>query len=784
MQTRYTSADQWAEAKDGVIPAPYALEEGEQIIDQYLEPVIFHNVNGPDIGVTTCGVIVKDGLYFKDLDNSGELAPYKDWRLSPEERAKDMVAHLRLDQQAGLVLNTLFNTPVAPTRAEAAGADGKPEFGKIYKHHDPDEKPIPGPLPGMTMSIDDADVLDKHITAGVYRGDMHCEAGMVALYHNAGTQMLEYEACKGGVAIPYSLHTNPINIGYPDSLGIGAAVIGDGNTDMVYEMAQTDRKMMKAEGLNIMYGPQVDVTSDPRWPRTSGTYGERPDVTSDIAEALVKGYQDGDNGLNEGSVVLTIKHFPGDAPSENGFEPHVPIGQWRIYRTPGSMEKYHLPPFQRAFDHKVSSIMPDYSRIAADGRAVPQTYRGEITSTEEVPSAYSKELITDLARNKMGFDGYVNSDSGITTVQIYGVENLTEPERYAKAISAGTDVIGGNTDPENIVKAVEDGLLPKADLDRASYNRLLSLFRTKRVDNPYLDPDKADQARVDNFDGAKKKAYEANQKAVVLVKNHEKLLPLAKSQKVCIVTFKGVDSGFAQMAQAMGAGLGNTDEDAALRKTLTEAFEKKGYTVVATPEEADVLYLHVWPISNGLVFNQYAMPVIEMGEIVTDERERNKSQKKTGNKVTVVTLKDVEKIKELADAIHARGGKVVGTCVVCNPWLLDKLEPYCDALTIQYTVSTVALNNALNAQVDVISGDFAPTGKLSLTMVSDPAVIAITEQEIDGVVREICASPNDVPGYDKDQYIAPEVLAQSPSGSYAYQDEDGNTYKVWFGLTY
>ena len=262
---------------------------------------------------------------------------------------------------------------------------------------------------------------------------------------------------------------------------------------------------------------------------------------------------------------------------------------------------------------------------------VQQTYRGEITSTEEVPSAYSKELLTDLARNKMGFAGYVNSDSGITTVQIYGVENLTEPERYAKAISAGTDVIGGNTDPENIVKAVEDGLLPKADLDRASYNRLLSLFRTKRVDNPYLDPDKADQARVDNFDGAKKKAYEANQKAVVLVKNHEKLLPLAKSQKVCIVTFKGVDSGFAQMAQAMGAGLGNTDEDAALRKTLTEAFEKKGYTVVATPEEADVLYLHVWPISNGLVFNQYAMPVIEMGEIVTDERERNKSQKKTGN---------------------------------------------------------------------------------------------------------------------------------------------------------
>ena len=784
MEIRYTSAAQWVDARDGVIPAPYALEAGESITDRYLEPVVFHNENGPDIGVTTCGVIVRDGLYFKDMDNSGELAPYKDWRLSPEERAKDMVAHLRLDQQAGLVLNTLFNTPVAPTRAEAAGADGKPEFGKIYKHHDPDEKPIPGPLPGMTMSIDDADVLDKHITAGVYRGDMHCEAGMVALYHNAGTQMLEYEACKGGVAIPYSLHTNPINIGYPDSLGIGAAVLGDGNADFVYEMADTDRKMMKAEGLHIMYGPQVDVATDPRWPRTNGTYGERTDVTSDITEALIKGYQNGDDGLNEGSVVLTVKHFPGDAPSENGFEPHVPIGQWRIYRTPGSMEKYHLPPFQRAFDHKASSIMPDYSRIAADGRAVPQTYRGEVTSTEAVPSAYSKELLTDLARNKMGFDGYINSDSGITSVQIYGVEDLTVPQRYAKAISAGTDVIGGNTDPENIIKAVEDGLLPKADLDRASYNRLLSLFRTKRVDNPYLDPDQADQARQDNFDGAKKKAYEANQKAVVLVKNHGGVLPLAKEKKVCIVTFKGVDSGFAKMAQAMGAGLGSANADEALRKTLAEAFEKKGYTVVATPEEADVLYLHVWPISNGVVFYQFAMPVIEMGEIVTDERETNKSQKKTGKQVTVTTLKDVEKIRELADAIHARGGKVVGTCVVNNPWLLDKLEPYCDALTIQYTVSTVALNNALNAQVDVISGDFAPTGKLSLTMVSDPAVIAITEQEIDGVVREICASPNDVPGYDKDPYIDPAILAGVRGGSYAYCDADGNYYRSGFGLNY
>ena len=336
--------------KNGYIPAPYQLEEGESIGDFYLEPVVFHNENGPDIGVTTCGVIVQDGMYFKDMDNSGRMAPYKDWRLDPETRAKDMVAHLGIWQQAGLVLNTLWNTPVSMTRAEATDENGNIVPARIFKHYDPDEQEPAGPFPGMSRRCDDSDVLQKKITAGVYRGEMRAEAGVSALYHNIGTQMLEFEACQGGVAIPYSLHTNPINIGYPDFLGIGAAVMGDGNFDLVYQMAETDRKMMKAAGQNIMYGPQVDIATDPRWPRNSGTYGERPEITAGIIRELVRGYQDGEDGLHEGSVVLTVKHFPGDGPAENGFEPHRRIGQWRLYPTEGSMEKYHLQPFQAAFE--------------------------------------------------------------------------------------------------------------------------------------------------------------------------------------------------------------------------------------------------------------------------------------------------------------------------------------------------------------------------------------------------------------------------------------------------
>ncbi|MBQ7859583.1 MAG: glycoside hydrolase family 3 C-terminal domain-containing protein, partial [Faecalibacterium sp.] len=447
-------------------------------------------------------------------------------------------------------------------------------------------------------------------------------------------------------------------------------------------------------------------------------------------------------------------------------------------------EKYHLPPFQAAFDMKASAIMPDYSRVATDGRSKPQYYKGHLTSTEQVGSTYSKELITDLARDTMGFTGYVNSDSGITTTQIYGVEHLTMPQRYAKAISAGTDVIGGNYDAENIVKAVEEGWLPKEDLDRANYRRLLSLFLQQRVDNPYLDPDEADRVRAENFEGAKKAAYKACQKEVVLAKNHGGVLPMVKGKKVYVEVFSGENAG-AWLAQMMGAGVAGEDNDEKLRKQLEALLEAKGYQIVSSPEECDYAYLHVWPQQNNIVFVQRSMPVLELVEgYMHDEREVNKSQKKTGNKIEINTLRGIGKIPALAEKVHAHGGKVIATFVVCNPWILSNLEPYVDGMTFQYTVSPVAMGNALGAQMDVLSGEYNPTGKMSLTMVSCPEVIAITEKEIDGVVREICASPNDVPGYDKDQYIDPAILAKVKGGSYAYCDEDGNYYRSGFGLHY
>ena len=105
------------------------------------------------------------------------------------------------------------------------------------------------------------------------------------------------------------------------------------------------------------------------------------------------------------------------------------------------------------------------------------------------------------------------------------------------------------------------------------------------------------------------------------------------------------------------------------------------------------------------------------------------------------------------------------------------MEPYCDALLGTFDTSDAAI-------AQVVAGKYAPTGKLPITMVADASVIALVETDLDGEIWDVCVSPNDVPGYVKDQHMDQAVLDASPSGSYAYQDADGNSYVSGFGLSY
>ena len=144
----------------------------------------------------------------------------------------------------------------------------------------------------------------------------------------------------------------------------------------------------QAQGIIFMYGPQIDLVTDPRWPRNNGTYGERQDVTAGIITALVDGYQYGTEGVNENSVVLSAKHFPGDGAAENGFESHVSQGQWRLYPTEGSLETVsytHLDVYKRQI-HDIATLCKDVAQqagitmddVAAIGVGVPEIGRAHV----------------------------------------------------------------------------------------------------------------------------------------------------------------------------------------------------------------------------------------------------------------------------------------------------------------------------------------------------------------------------------------------------------------------
>ena len=763
-----------AESAVEYIPAPYTVTGN--ITDAYLAPVYYYNgENEPVIGVTTVGVLVVDGKYFKDSDNDHELDIFEDWRLDAETRAIDLASKLTNNQKIAFIFNKLMANPTSKTLADVTNEDGTYNVAKIISIA---SQAAAGASAGGSWSApSDEDVLDYNLRHAVYRGGVGYDASVVALYNNVFNQLAEYDAVVNGEAfLPFTLISNPISTGYVNNMALAAAVMGDvangGDYSMVSEYAELDREMWVAQGLRQMYGPQIDLATDPRWSRNSGTYGEVPEVVAGITTALVSGYQQGTDGVQLYGVSLSIKHFPGDGAAENGYESHTYQGQWRIYTTPGSLEKYQLVGFQAACDAGVSSIMPCYSRDTSDPRSAEQSYRGVVIPTDMVGSAYSYTMMQTLLTEAMGFKGFINTDSGIIETQTYGVETLTLPERYAMLINNGVGAIGAGFDWAHVTTALNEGMITEEQLTAVSVSRLTREIAQGRIDNPYTDPATADAVRLANTTGAAgEAAYLSQMKSVVLLKNKGNVLPLNDTTKtVYIASFTGKGASDATIAN------------------LTAQFEARGFTVVEDEDEADIIYIDVAPTYNGSQGNNTAMGVIdlvhelEVPAVYTKGLRRDgvehATQIPTGELIEVTTLEDVDEIAELAEAAHERGAIVIAAIKVTQPWILTNLEPHVDGLIAQFGVPE-------KAQIAVITGEYNPTGKLPITLVSCNEVIATRWEYLeDGRIYEICVSPNDVPGYDKDQYIDPAILENVPGGSYAYCDSEGNYYRAWFGLSY
>ncbi|MDR7240085.1 glycoside hydrolase family 3 protein [Neobacillus drentensis] len=704
------------------------------------------NHTQPNLEVRVKNIIEVDGLKFKDLNNSGKLEPYKDWRLSPRERAENLVSLMNIDEKVGMMLINTRQMGLTQKDKSKTSHDGLLDEGIVEKG---ETIFALAKVYGTTHTIE-----NMHLRHFILRDNW------------SPSEMAEWvntmnEVCEGSrLGIPCLIASNSRNENtefifgmndaagifstWPGTLGLAAAAKGDikngGDASLISQFAQIAHDEWDAVGLRKGYMYMADTVTDPRWQRIYGTFGEDPEFISDAIGRIIDGFQG--QTLGNHSISMTTKHFPGGGPRENGFDPHYEEGKWNLYPTPGSLEEYHLPPFRAAVEHGTSSMMPYYS-IPSIRKSVEQEFEGEVIPFEEVGFTFNDYFLNTILREKLGFKGYINSDSGVTSKMSWGVETLSEAERFAKAINAGTDLISDTNDIENLKTAIENGWISEERINEANVRLLSEMFALGLFDNrTYVSPDQAAEAVKNpaNWEAA----YEAHKKSVTVLKNHNQTLPLTDEKLVGKKVYVEVFHKEPERATSY------------TEKARQECQELGQFTLTDNHEEADIAFLFLSPKS-GAYFN--ATPGLLELEICEDKTVSALD----GTTYQETTLTGMNHLKEVADSIHIRGGKVIMSVNVILPWILGNVEPLADVLIAGY-------DTYYKAHYEVIAGNSRPVGVLPLTLPASEAVIAVDE-------NGDCVSRNDVPGYDKDKYM-PEGL------NYAYKDSDGNIYQLGHGLTF
>jgi len=301
-----------------------------------------------------------------------------------------------------------------------------------------------------------------------------------------------------------------------------------GDEDVVRDFARTAREEYAAVGLRAALHPTVDLATEPRWARQYGTFGQDPDLAGRLAVAYLDGFEGPD--LGPGSVACTAKHFPGGGPQRDGEDAHFPYGREQVY--PGGRFEEHLEPFRRILERGVSAIMPYY------GMPVGLTLHGR--PVEEVGFGFNRQIVTELLREELGYDGVVCTDWGLVTpsamggrtlpARAWGVEHLDVAERVLKVLDAGCDQFGGEECPEVVVDLVERGLVPESRLD-ASARRLLRVkFELGLFDDPFVD-EAAAPGRV-GTPVAVAAGRRAQAESVTVLQRTDGVLPLAPGARV------------------------------------------------------------------------------------------------------------------------------------------------------------------------------------------------------------------------------------------------------------
>lgn len=616
-----------------------------------------------NLGYRSAKIIKKAGYEFKDLNKNGKLDPYEDWRLPTETRVQDLISKMSLEEKVGFMLISTtrlagdFSFQQNAPRAEIT--NGFNEEDLVQEMNMFSRKPLPYPL--LTASGTTKGVKERHLRHFILRANT--SAKTIAEWANR-LQALCEESPLGIPAIVASNPRNHITVDASIGLSVGTTVFsrwpGELGLSAMHDLqltryfAEIAAQEWASVGLRKGYMYMADLATEPRWQRIEGTFGENADWAAQMMREIVLGFQ-GDK-LGPKSVALTTKHFPGGGPQVEGQDPHFDWGKDQHY--PGKMFDYHLKPFQAAIDAGTSAIMPYYAKPIG-------------TQYEEIAFAYNKAIIKDLLRDKMGFKGIINSDTGPIEMMPWGVENLSIAQRYQKAIECGVDLFSGSGDPSQLLDVVKKGLVSEARINESIARLLREKMELGLFENPYVD-----EALAEKTVGSaafQKQAELALRKSIVLLRNEAKLLPLAPKTKVYLESY--YDNGRGGSAvNVIQPNANNWDIE-----------------FVASREAADVVVMWLTP-NMGSLFNSKEAPI---------ELQLSK------NKIDVARVNETTYHKPTVLVIN-----------YSSPWVIDEIDnPNVKTVLATFGTSTEAL-------LDVLSGKFNPSGKMPIsTPVSRKAVL-------------------------------------------------------------
>lgn len=281
---------------------------------------------------------------------------------------------------------------------------------------------------------------------------------------------------------------------YPIPLALGATF----DTEIVEACCDMAAKEMAAGGVHVTFAPMVDLVRDPRWGRCMETTGEDTYLNSEMARAMVRGFQKSSN------VAACVKHFAAYGQAEAG----------RDYNTTDISERtlrdFYLPAYQAAVDEGVEMVMTSFNILNG------------------VPSSGNKWLVKNVLREEWGFDKIVISDyNAFREMQMHGYCE-TEADCAEKAIHATSDIeMMSACYLQNIPKLIAEGKVSEQQIDEA----VLRVLRLKQqlglFEKPYLLANEEEETKICLCTAHREMARTAAEKSAVLLKN-ENVLPFRK----------------------------------------------------------------------------------------------------------------------------------------------------------------------------------------------------------------------------------------------------------------